>query len=332
MKTDAPGPARGRQPSNAALLLGGWRPAFHLAAFGPVWCLLEAARAAASRAPAAWASWIWIPFAAACVLVWGWISAFAVREAAGGAAPKLRDLAREVALRSGAFYLAPAGTILVPALLVSLALAGAVVARIPVAGAWLGAIWLWTGALALGIFAGAWALLAAPSLLIQIPAAAAEFPHAYEVVTRAMDYVRRRPLVLAVGSLAVLAASLAGTALFGAGASSLLAVLSSAAELERGGLPQPAETVRAVASIWLDPETWWPAGRDALNALGLPAEPASARWLVPVARTAPACFVASVVSGLARLYLVLRREVDGTPASEVYEAGAARRGNGRSAR
>ncbi|MGQ9591715.1 MAG: hypothetical protein ACUVYA_15635, partial [Planctomycetota bacterium] len=282
--------------------------------------------------PAAWASWIWIPFAAACVLAWGWVSAFAVREAAAGAAPRLRDLAREVALRSSAFYLAPAGTILVPMFLAALALAGSLVARIPFAGAWLGAVWLWTGGLALGIFAGAWVLLAAPSLLVQIPAAAAEFPHAYEIVTRAMDYVRRRPLVLAAGSLAVLGASLAGTAVFGIAVSAALAVLSSAAEIERGALPCPSQTARAVASVWLDPGTWWPAGRGALAALGLPAEPSSARWLVPVARAAPAFFAASVLSGLARLYLVLRREVDGTPVSEVYEVSAARRRNEGSAR
>jgi hypothetical protein len=78
-----------------------------------------------------------------------------------------------------------------------------------------------------------------------------------------------------------------------------------------GRVPSAEDAGRFLLALWRSADAWGTPGAGSL--------PPGPGWLLPAARLAPAFLLAALASGLGRVYLVLRREVDGTPYSMVYE-------------
>jgi len=304
-----------RGPGRWALLLGCSRTAFHLKTLLPVWLWLGLARVALRRLPSPAAE---ITGTAVLILgflvVGAWVSLYTVRELSGGRATGLLDLARGIRCAIAPLLVGALATLAVPTLAVSLAFAGAALARIPAVGGALASAWIFTGGIALSVLAAAWLVVGIPALLLQVTAAGIEFPHSLEITSRCMSYVRNRPSYFVAGSTGALVASFLGTLPFFLLVSLSLVVLGGAVDVRNGDLPDPGGLFWSTVALWSHPETWWPLGLWPEFPLGLYRQsPVTPGWLLDFARLVPAFLVTSLFSGMARLYLCLRREIDGVP-------------------
>ena len=197
-------------------------------------------------------------------------------------------------------FLAPGFTLLVPAFLLALAFAVALVGRVPLVGPWLLGFWLLTGGLILALVAVGWAIIGLGAVPIQVVACVTEFPQTMDILTRSFSYVRRQPALLLLGWAAVVGASLLGAVVLLVALSLTLGSLRAMAELGTGeSLGDTATSVgSAVLCLW------------SLNTEPGPGSEAPG-WMPHVARLVPAFFLTAVFSGSTGLYLLVREAIDG---------------------
>lgn len=324
-----PGPATTSGPSRWAFLLGAPRDALYLRILLPVWLwwLLLAAVDGwrGAEGGAAWmtaASRALLPTLAAAGVVplAGWVAVFSVRLLVTDEVPLLGELHRGVRRGLGTLLFAVLVTILTPAFFLAVALCGAVLGRVPWVGGILSGLWVWTVGLLLCGLAAGWILMGVPALLLVIPASVTEFPQGFEITSRCFGYVRTRPGYVLGGLARVLGAAALGSLAFLLLLSLVLIFLAGLLQVRAGSLPDPVAAARSVAAVWMHPGAWWPLGCWEPGACPLArALPEPSRWLLAAGMLVPAFFVTSVFAGLARLYLLVRREVDRTPVGELYE-------------
>jgi hypothetical protein len=283
---------------DVAWILRSARSAFRLRILLVAWpwlLLLEALGRGISGVPMA------VGFSLLLFLGWlllaAWVSLLAAGEASGGEDPGWKDLARGVRRSAPALLLAASMTLAIPAFLSSIALAGGLFSRIPWVGGSLWVAWALTAGLILSLAAAGWLLVGLPALLLQPAASVIEEPFGFDLVSRTTSYVRRRPLRLAGGLAAAAVSALLGTLVFALFLSLCLTLLEGIRDVALGTFPD----------LLLDFQELWPfvTARDSAGSPG--------PWAGPILRLVPAFFVAALFAGLTRLYLILRREVDGTP-------------------
>jgi hypothetical protein len=196
-------------------------------------------------------------------------------------------------------------TFLTALLFFLLALAGGVLQWVPFVGGWLVLAWMLTAGLAFSLIAASWTLVGLGALPLQIAGSVVEGSSALDIVSRTFSYVRRRPLFLSGAWGAVLASSLLGTALFFLFLSFVMFGLEGILAVKAGRFPEPVTLGKVVAAHWVDPRCWClPEGKPLSQA---------ASWAAPAARFLPSFFLASVFSGMTRIYLSVRRREDGIP-------------------
>jgi hypothetical protein len=117
----------------------------------------------------------------------------------------------------------------------------------------------------------------------------------------------------------ILGAAVLGSLAFLLVVSFALVFLEGMLQVRAGSLPDPVAAVRSVAAVWMHPGTWWPLGGWQPDACPVArALPEPSHWRILAGRLVAAFFVTSVFAGLARLYLLVRREVDRIPVGECY--------------
>ena len=300
--------------SNSATPGLGWilaapRSAFSIRALVPVWLWIWALDALVRLLPGELAAWVVLPLVGLTgIPLW----AFCALLSASSAARKpivLRAAIARVRRACPTFYSAPLFTVVVPALFLAVAWAGAILGRIPIVGGGLLLAWASTGGLVLSILAACWILVGLPSITLQIPASVIEHPHPMDVASRALSYVRRRPLLLAWSSLASVAITLLATAVFVAFLSIVMGSLLTILGVGAGARPEISALGSQVAAVWRQPSVWWP----------FPAPwPDRVATSVPlgellVARFAPAFLLVSLAAASARVYACMRLAIDDVP-------------------
>jgi hypothetical protein len=273
MAESAAPPAEARQRGSLPILLGAPRTAARPLVLGGAWLWWSAldllAGPPARVAPLA-ALALWPLFALAGLLLWGFTSRVAARDAAGASSAGLAWQARVLLPPDWRLITVPVACLSFGALLFAPAVAGwSLLALLPFVGPALGLVWALTVGAVLGALAGLWLALAVPALPLQVAASVIESEPALATASRGLSYVRQQPLLLAGAGLAVAMASAAAAAL------AFLLLAGALAMLEK----------------WV----------------------AVPELLPHHARRVPAFCVASLFSGGARAYLVLRRAIDGVP-------------------
>jgi hypothetical protein len=260
------------------------------------WCyFLEALGRGISGIPMAVGYSLVIFLGGLCVAAW--VSLHAAGEASAGEAPGWKALARGVRRSAPALLLAASVTVAIPAFLSSVAMAGGLLSRIPWVGGALWTSWTLTAGLCLCLAAAGWILVGLPALLLQPAASVIEEPFGFDLVSRTTSYVRRRPLRLAAGLVLAAVSALLGTLVFALFLLLGLTLLEGIRDVALGYFPDLILDSMALLAF--------AAGRHGPCPLG--------PWVGPMLWLVPAFFVAALLAGLTRLYLVLRREVDGTP-------------------
>lgn len=241
-------------------------------------------------------SWVAVAIAAILgLLTVTWVAAFAARDLCGPANLTLGHHARLVLRGLPCILQALGGLAAMVGLCLALACAGSLLRELPWAGPVLASIWLWTAGVLLCLLAAVCVLVGVPALLLTVPFAVAEVPDSMVAVSATQSYVRARPLRLAGSLLAVVAASLLALIPLG-----MVLLTTGLLVGSVDGLVAPKQVFLAfVEAVQRGDAASWPAGLLA-SAVAL----AGFLW-------------ASWAVGLTRVYLRLRREVDGTPVTRV---------------
>ncbi len=295
-------------PGAVALIAGAPRSAFKLTVLLPVWFWVLAAEAALRWLPAGIAPW-----ATGSVLAVGflpcaaWVSLVSACEGVANKPHDLRTMTRRLRRGLAGLFLAPAFTLTTPLLFAACALAVAVVGQVPIVGGWLSVLWMSTCGLVLAFLAAGWLVVGLPAIALQVVAAMTEFSDAMEIASRTLSYVRRRPLLLCLAWTGALASALLGTLVFAVFVALVEAMVFSMGEVGAGRLPGAALLWGRfrdllAASVWLG---------DGVRAFSVGS--------MLLARLVPAFLVASVFAGGSRVYLLVRREIDDVPVSQVHE-------------
>ncbi|MBI4600543.1 MAG: hypothetical protein HY721_01145 [Planctomycetes bacterium] len=260
----------------------------------------------------------------------GWV-ALGVEADLAGRRTGLGERARRLRSRLSSLLLVPLVTVFTPALLAAIAVGGALLGLVPGAGKWLLGAWVATGGAAFALLAAAWAAAAVPAVPLEAAGSVLDPGASMEVAARALGYVRRRPLLLACGWLGALAAAAAACAMLLFVLSLALACLHAALEVGCGTMPDPVEAARHALGLWPEPVAAWARGLLPASggAGGGPVFSAQAARVAShlLGTLAAAFLAAAVLSGQARLYLVLRRAVDAV----ALRASPRQSGGGRSA-
>jgi hypothetical protein len=194
----------------------------------------------------------------------------------------------------------------IAAFIAALAVPPGLLAHIPVVGKVAGIIWTVVPGLPLALLAAGLALIGIPALPLVLAAGSVEEPFPFDSASRGIGYLRSRPLRTAILLVAGVLGSVAGVAVFAA-----FAALAALLMLLSLRLASGAGAAAAWSSLWSDPvgllastDLAWPFG-----VLG------PGRGVIPIlaGRAVEAFAALSLLSGLARTYLLLRWEVDGEP-------------------
>jgi len=299
-----------------AFLLSAPRMAFGLKALLPVWIWIEASKLPClCLDPPAVSIVPWVVWGAGLLFIARWISVLEARGRTDRLAP--RDLLRGTCRGFAALVYSCAATLVTPALFVAIALAGALLSRVPWVGSWLAVAWMASAGVVLCLLGAAWLTAGVPALLLQAPASVIEAPHSFEVTSRTLSYVRRRPLCVTKGFIMVALSSALGTIPFVLFLSLGMVFFQGMVDLKEGWSLDLLDSARGTLGIWGRPDVWdlRPTFGSAVE--GCPSGPAV--WLILAARLAPAFLVAAVFSGLTRLYLLLRLRIDGVPIDRMHD-------------
>jgi len=273
----------------------------------PVWFWLCCVEAALGLAPGALGKTVGgVLLFAGGLLCAAWVAQETVARLSSGKRRGTMQAVREFLRRVPLLFLAPGLTLFVPVLFLALALAVALVGRVPWAGPWLLGLWLSTGGLILSLVAACWLIIGLGAVPIQVVACVTEFPHSMEIVTRSFSYVRRQPALLLLGWVTVVGAALLGALVLLVALSLTVGFLLAMVELGMGGSPVPTAVGSTILDLWS-------------QSTELRSE--SPVWMPHVARLVPAFFLTAVFSGSAGVYLLAREAIDGVEGGvEVTEA------------
>jgi hypothetical protein len=267
--------------ADAAFLARSATDALHPLALVPVWAWILLAAPIlriAGRLPGG------ILLGIAGLLVWAFVAARVSWKLRTGEAPPVAGPARSVARALPDIFIAPLGTVSVPAFFLVLAAVGCLVGLIPIVGTALLVLWLATGGLVLVLLGAYWLFFAITAAPIQVAMATAGSGRTrMEILAESLGKVRRAPLRVLLG-WGIVAACASGAAALAAGA-----LLAAAAMVDGAGSAVRQGSL-GIWAPWIDPPADMPV---ALTAL---------------ARLAPAVLVATLFAGSARLDRILEEE------------------------
>jgi len=217
-----------------------------------------------------------------------------------------------------------AGPLLAPlgALFFLFILAGGTVVLnvLPIVGKILVPVWLLIVGLPLALLVSGLLLLGVPGLPLIFTASVVEQPFPFDAASRGMSYLRARPCrYLAILTSGILGA-IAGTVVFTLFVLLVVSILAARSGLQPGSEFQWDELWRGLWMAVQSAEFTWPFSGLLEKATGLPFLGGESRMCLPVlaGRAVTAFALASVLTALARVYLLLRWDVDGElPASQV---------------
>ena len=293
---------------------GGWSPRNVLLGFigaFPVYCLGRLLEASAESAL------VWVVGGIGTLIV-AVVVAFALAMIAGAAGWEYARGCHFTLGESLALVRSRAGNLLCSVFFLPCAVA--LFALIITAGAWLfgllanflAVIWLVVVGLPLSLFSAGLILLGAPALLLMLPASVLDCREAFDTVSRAMSYVRSRPLRFACGLLAATAGAIASAAVFtvfvtivyGLLVGTYLCAVDTVDHRCIGEVLKQA--LEGFAPLWPLASVDTPTGVSG--------------WLhAVVGRLISASFVAALMSSTARLYLLLRWEIDQDPPASLMK-------------
>ena len=297
------------EPRDLALWLGSARSACRLQTLLPVWLWLSASYWVHRLLEAPWSTVLGgILLASGALLLGGWVALHTAQEIVLMESPSIRSLWSKMRQSLGTLFLAPLATIATSLLFFLLALSGGTLGWVPWVGDGLFVLWMLSAGLLFSSIAAAWTLVGLGALPLQIAASTLERSSAFEIVGRSFSYVRHQPLFLLGAWLTVLASSLLGSAVFLVGLFLGIFGLEGALAVKEGRFPEPVTLGKAVAALWAHPQAWWLPMAKPLYEVS----PASG-WAVHAARLLPSFFLASLFSGMARVYFSVRRREDGVP-------------------
>lgn len=186
----------------------------------------------------------------------------------------------------------------------------------------LAVVWLVVVGFPLSLFAAALVLLGAPALLLMLPASVLDCREAFDTVSRAMSYVRSRPVRFASGLLVGIAGALASAVVFAGFVTIVYALLVGPYlwTVEHKSIGEALAQSLARALEGFDP--LWPFW-DCASTLSEAADGltgVSSQLHAATGRLVSASFVAALMSSMARLYLLLRWEIDRDPPASLIKA------------